>query len=154
MAARTLDAFSTELASAGGGPSTTDGSPSQGSQAQFDNTIGSATTLVSGVPGTIVPTNNAVTVDDLVAMLAYELGPAVDFVAAMSNVNGLTQPSGAPTDLSVAISDLVTWLHTELGATADIAAAIAAINARTEGSATSLADAITALIATIPPSGA
>jgi hypothetical protein len=85
-------------------------------------------------------------------MLAYELGPATDFVAAMSNVNGLTQPSGgAPTDLSVAISDLVTWLHTELGATADIAAAIAAINARTEGSATSLADAITALIATIPP---
>ena len=154
MAARTLDTFSVELGSSAG-PSTSDGSPSQGTQAQFSDTIGSASNLVAGVPGTTVPTNSAGTVGDLVTMLSYELGASTDFVAAMSDVNGLTQPSGgAPTDINQAISDLVTWLHSRLGATADIAAAIAAINARTEGTATSLATAITALIATIPAGGA
>lgn len=101
MANRNLDAFSIAL-SVDNGPTTQDGSPSQGTQGQFDT--------------------------------------------ALSDVNGAVNPDGGPPpNTAVAIHDLCIFLSTLLGSVADINNAIAEVNIVADTTASSMAQALSAL---------
>jgi hypothetical protein len=93
---RTLDSFSASL----GGPSTSDGSPSQGTQNQFDTALSDVNGLCEPQSGP--PPNTAIAIDDMVQFLAAKLGTVADLVEAIATTN--SQLGTSVTNLAQAVN--------------------------------------------------